>query len=248
MSKHTPSDPFACERLLAVVAHPDDETYLMGGSLARAARAGARVQVAFCTRGEAGLDQSGQCAPGPDLAALRTAEARVASRVLGLEAPVFLDLGPDSELSSADGDRAVERLAGLLVEHRPDLVFGLARSGVYGHRDHICCTRWLERALAESAAPARLLLADAPAGLFAPLLRSLQRASRLVDPDLDPDALGLSAQDEFLEVDIRAWRSVKLQAIAAHASQLPGGDPMRFLMPGLVEPLLDRECFVPVGA
>ena len=100
----------------------------------------------------------------------------------------------------------------------------------------------------------RLLHAVFPRQLFAPLWRALRR--RRGEPlvaDLDPQRLGVDTPD--LRLDIRAVRDRKLAAIAAHRSQLAGGDPFTFLRPGLVQRLLDEEWYavahgppLPVGA
>ena len=79
-----PSEPPA---LLAVFAHPDDETFRCGGTLALLTRCGVRVQVLCATHGEAGV-------PGldPQQAGLvRQAELECACRALGITPPLFLD-------------------------------------------------------------------------------------------------------------------------------------------------------------
>jgi LmbE family N-acetylglucosaminyl deacetylase len=73
--------------LLAVFAHPDDESFRPGGTLARLARLGVRVWVLCATRGEAGV-------PGLDPAQtgrMREAELQCACLALGIEPPRFLD-------------------------------------------------------------------------------------------------------------------------------------------------------------
>ncbi len=230
-------------RLLAVVPHPDDEVYLMGGTLALAAHFGARVSVAFCTRGEAGVDRSGECKAGPALAEKRTAEACAASKALGLDKPHFLDLGADGALSVEKEESALGRLGRFLDEQNPQVVISLARNGVYGHRDHICCTRWLEQVMASRAESARLLLADAPRGLFIPVWRVLRTRPQFVEPDLDPEELGIQQTQADLPIDISRHNETKLRAMACHESQLTDKNPMTFLLPGLLEPLLNRELF-----
>jgi LmbE family N-acetylglucosaminyl deacetylase len=66
--------------LLVVTAHPDDESFPMGGTLAKYAAEGARVVLVSATRGEAGLPGM---APA-ETARIREAELRAAGRVPGL--------------------------------------------------------------------------------------------------------------------------------------------------------------------
>src|SRR5919107_1677783 len=78
-------------RLLAVVAHPDDESFGLGSILAWAAAGGAETAVCCATRGEAGEPRPGRgLAPG-DLAAERTRELREAAALLGVSRVDLLD-------------------------------------------------------------------------------------------------------------------------------------------------------------
>lgn len=120
------------KRVLVVVAHPDDESFALGGLLDRFVTDGAQVAVLCLTRGEASTLGSG---PG-DLAAVRADELEAAGEVLGMATTTAL-AHPDGALAATDPavlaaevDREVERT-------RPDgiLVFD-PLSGVTGHPDH----------------------------------------------------------------------------------------------------------------
>jgi LmbE family N-acetylglucosaminyl deacetylase len=74
------------KRLLAILAHPDDESFAIGGTLARYAEVGVVVDLLVATRGEAGI-------PGisdEESATLREKELRRACAVLGINPPKFL--------------------------------------------------------------------------------------------------------------------------------------------------------------
>src|SRR5581483_4455027 len=77
--------------LLAVFAHPDDESYLCGGTLARYAAAGVRVVLACATRGEAGEIADLGLASADTLATVREAELRAAAAPLGVAEIHLLD-------------------------------------------------------------------------------------------------------------------------------------------------------------
>lgn len=213
---------------LGVFPHPDDEAYAAGGLLALAARRGARVLIACATAGEAG-------------GAARRRELEASCEALGAEPPLWLGL--------RDGavDRgAPEVFATLLAETRPRLVVTLGGDGAYGHVDHLACTRLLGTAIA-AVPPAerpRLLHAEFPRGVFGKVCRALRRSGAApIDPAIAPDELGIAPARAELRLDIRAVRDAKLAAIAAHVSQLPGGDPFAFLRGGVVEHLLDEELY-----
>jgi LmbE family N-acetylglucosaminyl deacetylase len=88
------------DSLLVVVAHPDDETLAVGGTLADLSASGVRVHVLSLTSGEAALDHVGE--PSPGLGARRRAELEHAGRSLGLAGCTSLDL-PDGRLAEHPG-------------------------------------------------------------------------------------------------------------------------------------------------
>jgi N-acetylglucosamine malate deacetylase 2 len=125
-------------RVLAVVAHPDDESFALGALLDRFVASGAEVSVLCLTHGEASTLGGGAV----DLAAVRDAELRAAAAVLGLAGTALLG-HPDGGLAGAGMPDALEADVEAAVEvHAPDgvLVFD-PRDGVTGHRDHAAASR-----------------------------------------------------------------------------------------------------------
>jgi N-acetyl-1-D-myo-inositol-2-amino-2-deoxy-alpha-D-glucopyranoside deacetylase len=229
--------------LLAFFAHPDDEAYSVGGTLALCTTHGARATLVCATRGERGIARLAR--RGAELAALRSVELSRSCEHLGVEPPFFLDL-PDGSLDRYDAAQAGKQLADLLVRERPDVVITLGPDGAYGHRDHIACTRWVDCAFEQlaSACPSRLLHTAFPAGLMEPIWSSLRRARQpVVSSELTPESFGTSVDRVDLRLPLGPARTRKLAAIAAHRSQLPSGEPRDFLWPGLVDALLDEEWF-----
>lgn len=223
-------------RIAAVVAHPDDESYALGGTLARCVSNGAQAFVIAATRGEGGLDDTGAERSGDVLAAVRTAELGASCRALGAEPPRFLDL-PDGGVEAHEKEGR-ERLAALFGSIDPDVVLTLGPDGAYGHRDHLACTRIVSAV----AGDRRVLHAAFPRGVFAPVWELMKRVSPEVLAIGDPASLGTDRAD--LVVPVAAMREKKLASIAAHRSQVRDGDPLRFLVDGLVEELLVIERFV----
>lgn len=126
-------------RILAVFAHPDDET-VVAPALANAARRGAHVRIVYVTRGDASAPET-ELAPGRAIAAHRSEETRCAARALGAEEPLFYDFG-DGKLGeitrpvAATLRRLQESLAGTMADERPDVVITWGPDGGYGHPDH----------------------------------------------------------------------------------------------------------------
>ena len=222
--------------LLAIVAHPDDESYSFGGTLALAAKAGWRCVVASATSGERGkLD--GREADPEVVRRAREAELAASCAILGAEPPIFLKL-PDGALAGLDG---TAEIATVIDSVQPDMILSLGPDGAYGHPDHLAVYRWVMAAWS-GLGPARpaLLFATFPKGLFLPQYELC--LDMMGDPPNPPaDAIGADTFD--YEVPIAAVAATKRAAIAAHRSQLPGGDPEAIFPPGIVAALMAAERF-----
>jgi LmbE family N-acetylglucosaminyl deacetylase len=103
--------------VLVVAAHPDDEVLGCGGSIARLARAGARVHVAFLADGVTSRDAASRA----ELDARRAAAGR-ACRILGVEATTFGDY-PDNRMDGVELLDIVKSIEALIAAHAPDTVF-----------------------------------------------------------------------------------------------------------------------------
>lgn len=134
--------------MLAVLAHPDDESFGMGGTLALYARRGVKVYLVCATRGEAG-DVDEQYLRGyASIAERRETELRCAAGHLGLAGVYFLnyrdsgmpgsaDNNHERALAAAPVDRVAEKVAGYIRRLRPQVVLTFDSIGGYRHPDHI---------------------------------------------------------------------------------------------------------------
>jgi len=231
-------------RLLAFTPHPDDETYSFGGTIALAARAGWACRVVCASAGEEGERRDGGAPGATALAKAREDELAQSCRILGAEPPVCWRL-PDGGLATVtDGPARVGRE---FAAFAPDVVVSLGADGAYGHPDHLAVYRWVAAAWGEMRGARRrplLLFAAFPRGLFLPQYELC--IGMMGNPPNPPaSAIGVAHRDH--EVDITAVAATKLSAIAAHRTQLPGGDPRALFPPGIVDALLDREWFTDGG-
>ena len=103
--------------MLVIAAHPDDEVLGCGGTIARFAREGARVHVAFLADGVS----SREGAPAAELDARRSA-ARRAGEILGVGSMSFGDF-PDNRMDTVPLLDVIKVIEGLIGEHAPDAVF-----------------------------------------------------------------------------------------------------------------------------
>ena len=129
-------------------AHPDDETFGMGSTLAQYVNAGVRVYYVCATRGEAGTVEPEFMQGFASIADLRTNEMKCAAQILGLAGVIYLgyrDSGmsgsPDNKNPESLAMAPVDEVAALMVriirELKPDVVITHDAGGGYGHPDHI---------------------------------------------------------------------------------------------------------------
>jgi LmbE family N-acetylglucosaminyl deacetylase len=132
--------------LLAIAAHPDDESFLFGGTLALHARAGGRAGLLCLTDGQAGRT-NGLCTR-EELPAVRRAELLEACGILGIEHVFTRGLmdGGLAEMDDAEGARIVGEV---IEEFRADVLLTFGPEGASGHGDHKACWRWTLAAAGE---------------------------------------------------------------------------------------------------
>lgn len=192
--------------LLLVTAHPDDESFGPGGTVARYADAGVRVVLVCATLGEAGKAGDPPVCTPEELPEVRRRELEAAARVLGI-AEIELLGYRDRELERVDPREAVARLLDAFDRHRPDVVLTFPPGGISGHPDHRAVSAWTEEAVRrwrrDGAGAPRLYYFTAPAYF------------RLTGtPPRDPRDAAFTAR-----IDVAAWLPRKLAAIRCHRSQ-----------------------------
>jgi LmbE family N-acetylglucosaminyl deacetylase len=121
--------------VLGVFAHPDDETWSMGGSFALLAPKGVHCAVWTATRGEAGEIAPETGVPRERLAEVREAEERAALAVLGVEDVTFGGFADGHVGERADD--LIQAIEAALDTTRPDVVVTMEPGGVTAHPDHM---------------------------------------------------------------------------------------------------------------
>lgn len=232
--------------LLAVFAHPDDESFGPGGTLARYAAQGADVHVVIATDGSAGsVEASHQSTEGVALQETRASELSNAAVALGISTVWSLPYR-DSGMRGAAENRAPDaliqqplaqltaELAGYLERLQPDVLLTHDPFGGYGHPDHIrCCEAataafHVVRARNSAHAPAKLYYTAFDKRLLQLVIPLMKLAGK------DPSALGRNQDIDLVEIarwrtpvttriNVDAYLPRKLAASQAHASQYSGG-------------------------
>lgn len=136
-------------RILCVYAHPDDETFCTGGTLAKYAAEGAELMVISATRGQAGQIQNASAATRRTLGAVREKELRLACKHLGVQRVECWDY-MDGQLQDADPEQLTGDIVRTIRIFQPDIVITFDPTGAYGHPDHITISLATTRACALS--------------------------------------------------------------------------------------------------
>jgi LmbE family N-acetylglucosaminyl deacetylase len=137
---------------LAILAHPDDEITI-APVLARIARDGGKVTLVYATSGDAGPGSSG-LEEADAIGAMREKEGRCAAFALGIDEPVFWDLGDGALATMARSPesaarRALDKTREAIIEARPDVILTWGPDGGYGHADHRMISAIVTQAVAE---------------------------------------------------------------------------------------------------
>jgi LmbE family N-acetylglucosaminyl deacetylase len=141
-------------RLMAVLAHPDDESLGLGGTLARYAAEGVATYLVTATPGDRGRYFDNENRPSDEeVGRARARELRAAAEVLGVGEVALLGYR-DGELDRVPPAEAIARIATEVRRHRPHVVITFGADGAYGHPDHIAISQLTCGALLAAADPA----------------------------------------------------------------------------------------------
>ena len=220
-------------RLLAVFAHPDDESMGMGGTLAKYASEGVETYLICASRGERGwFGPEGQNPGLEALGKLRQRELENAVRELEMKGLYFLDY-IDGEVDCANPAEAIQKIATHIRRIMPQVVVTFPPDGNYGHPDHIAVGQFTNAAIISAAddsypdlenfAPHRVsklyYMVDSEKfiNLVAPFVGDI---TFLVDDQLRAEVPWqnwmITTRIAMAEYCHKAWR-----AIRCHQSQLP---------------------------
>lgn len=121
--------------VVAVFAHPDDEVFGPGGTLALFAKEGRDVYIISVTNGDAGMN-SLEDSHGKTLGEIRVEEMRASAKEIGVKEVFFLDY-KDGTLSNSLYHEIADKVQALIEEIRPEIMVTFEPRGVSGHLDHI---------------------------------------------------------------------------------------------------------------
>jgi len=257
--------------LLTVLAHPDDESFGLGGTIALYAQKGYNTYYVCATRGEAGTVDAEHLKGFKDTAEMRTDELKRAAKELGLKEVFFLgyrDSGmpgsEDNKNPDAQINYSLDEVAGKVVKYirelKPEVVLTFDPIGGYKHPDHIHIHRATVLAFEkandasfhpEAGAPFKpqaLYFQVFPKGILKAAVRLMPLFGK--DPtkfgrngDINIKELAEVSFPIHVRLNTRSVSEIKSKASACHASQ--GGMQMRRGLMGFVTRLFgEREDYM----
>ena len=246
---------------MAVLAHPDDESLGVGGTLAKYASAGVEVFLVTATRGDSGrfrgysLDDHRH--PGRlALANIREGELRAAASALGVREVSILDY-TDQQLDRATAREAVATIASHIRRVQPGVVVTFGPDGAYGHPDHIAISQFTTAAIVAASDPAysctgieagqshavsKLYYIAWPESTWRAYQAAFRRLVSRVD-GIERQAVPWPDWAITTVIDTRSVWSTVWRAVCCHQSQVTAYERLKDLSPEDHEALWGRQSF-----
>jgi N-acetyl-1-D-myo-inositol-2-amino-2-deoxy-alpha-D-glucopyranoside deacetylase len=256
------------QTLLAIFAHPDDEAFGTGGTLAHYAAQGSRVVLVCATRGEVGEIADDSLATHETLGRVRENELRCAAQILGVSELIFLgyrDSGMAGTPQNDDprafvnipADEVVSRLVGIIRRVRPHVVLTFEPHGGYGHPDHMAVHRHTLAAFHAAADPARypeqgevwqarhLFYTAIPRSFFVDMRHRLEAIGADTSEFARFEESGAGWPDDKINVVLNVADEVeaKWTALNCHRTQFGPDNLFRRLPEDDVKRMMSREYF-----
>ena len=260
------------KRLLACFAHPDDEAFPIGGSLAAHSSRGVNIRLITATSGEEGEVRSPGLAMPDGLGSLRREELSCSVHTLGLQSHHVLGYR-DSGMAGTSANNLPEAFINIPQEEiveilvreirtfRPQVVLTFEPGGLYGHPDHIAICKHATKAFhtandasiypeqliegLEPFQPDRLYYSARPQGFRTSMALKLQAAG--IDfpmPTIERANDGIDPDEIHLEVNVSDQLDQKMGSILCHKSQVAPNWPYNQVPRSVAADILGREHYI----
>lgn len=205
----------ATRTILFSYAHPDDESFGPGGTIARYSDAGVRIVLVCATLGEAGKAGDPPVCTPDELPQVRKQELMAAAQVLGVHHVELLGYR-DKELDQVELEEGISRIEAMLQQYEPESVVTFPPGGISGHPDHLVVQKWTleavrRRRAGQSQPVPRLYYTTVPADFFEILG---------VKPHHPLDV------NSNVRIRVSPWLDRKIEALRRHRSQHLSVDPL----------------------
>ena len=262
------SGRFMEHSLLAVYAHPDDEAFSTGGTIARYAAEGIKTFLVCATRGEVGEISDPSLATPETLGQVREGELRCAAETMGVAELIFLNYRDSGMVGTSENqdprafinapaDEVIARLVTILRRLRPEVVATFEPNGGYGHPDHIAVHRHTVAAFHAAAQAdfhpelgrpwqaSRLLYTAIPRSFFIEMRRQLEELGEDTSEfdRFDDTSAGWPDDQIHIHLDVSSTVNSKWEALNCHRTQFGPGNLFRRLPEERVKALMSVEHF-----
>jgi N-acetyl-1-D-myo-inositol-2-amino-2-deoxy-alpha-D-glucopyranoside deacetylase len=242
--------------VLSIFAHPDDEAFGSGGTLAELVRKGHKVTTVCATNGDVGEISDPALATPENLWEVRQEEMRQAMKVTGITDVRFLgyrdsgmDGTPDNEnpacLYQADPAKVEDQITALLQELKPDIVFTHDPTGGYGHPDHLTTYQRTTAAVnAMTETQPHLYYVCFPKRNFVKLWQDMTDAG--ITPPFAKEALDkIGSPDDYVTTvrDVSEYVDIKKESLSYHQTQLDPNGPFSAMAPEVMTAWMSTEYF-----
>ena len=243
--------------LVAVFAHPDDEGFGCGGTLAMLAENGVKLTLVCVTNGDVGEISDPSLASPETLSEVRQQELYSAMRVTGISDIRFLNYRDSGMASTADNEhpeslnmapahQVMTKLVQILDEIKPDLVLTHDPTGGYGHPDHLAVNKHTTTAFYNSRNRSRTCLYYVcfPRTVFQ---RMWQRMTEMgIDPPFaNQDITSIGSPDEAVTItlDVSKFVETKITSLNCHQTQMDPNGAINRLPKDFLYDVVSQEYF-----
>lgn len=210
-------------KLLVIMAHPDDESFGPGGTIAKYAQQGVEIQLLCATRGEAGkihpdYQHDFDHFDG-DLGAWRTQELRQAADILGIKKLEFLNFVDGTLSQNLISDLTLE-IVKKIVEFKPQVIITFEPLGISHHLDHIAVSHATSFAFYAAGSKKYLKEKNIEA-----LPHQTLKLFHIAVPQTYVETLGLQFREGYPDekittiIDVKDFFATKIKALQCHKSQ-----------------------------
>ncbi len=258
--------------MLVCFAHPDDEAFPVGGTLASYTARGVDVRLICATLGEEGEIRQPGSATRETLPQVRWKELKASCRALGVQEPLILehrDSGMQGDeanhhpraLIKAPSEQVIEPLVAEMRRFRPQVVLTFGPDGLYGHPDHIAMSEHTTSAFhlagdplafphqlaggLEPHSPLRLFYSARPRGFRMTMATRFRGAGVDVPlPSAERRDDGVPVEELHLHMDVSAYLEQKKASIRSHFTQMQVDSPYFKVSHEVLAETLGREHFI----
>lgn len=207
--------------LMAVYAHPDDESFVPGGTIARYAFEGIKVTLVCATRGEEGMLGDPPLADRASLGKCREEELLGSCRVLGVDRICFLDL-IDSRLGTYPHPDVEGKIVEVIRTVRPQVVITFGSEGITGHPDHAAISHFTTDAFIDAGRPDKYpALKEQGLEVYQPAKLYYSVLPKSVAESLSVKLTGVEEDKIAAILDVSRYAHIKKEALFCHRTQLP---------------------------